>query len=185
MKIGIYKITSPSGKIYIGQSRNISKRWNNYKYLSCKNQTKLYNSFLKYGVEKHIFEILEICTEDILNSKEVEYVNKIPKYLSLNIREAGDGKRMSEESIKIIAEKHRKKITQFDRTGKFIKIWNSITEAAGGNKTLGTCISYALDKPDKTSLNSVWKRGEYLHDITVPIVVSTRKIKRKPKISIL
>ena len=28
--IGIYKITSPSGKVYIGQSINIEERW--YKY---------------------------------------------------------------------------------------------------------------------------------------------------------
>lgn len=28
---GIYKITSPSSKIYIGQSKNISKRYKTYK----------------------------------------------------------------------------------------------------------------------------------------------------------
>lgn len=44
--IGIYKITSPSGKIYIGQSINIEKRWEKYqKYIeNIKNQIKLYNS---------------------------------------------------------------------------------------------------------------------------------------------
>ena len=28
--MGIYKITSPSGKIYIGSSKNINKRWKDY-----------------------------------------------------------------------------------------------------------------------------------------------------------
>ena len=50
VKIGIYKIVSPSEKIYIGQSINIEKRWEkNYKTLKCKTQTKLYNSLKKYG----------------------------------------------------------------------------------------------------------------------------------------
>lgn len=31
---GIYKITSPSGKVYIGQSNNIIKRWITYKSIT-------------------------------------------------------------------------------------------------------------------------------------------------------
>jgi predicted GIY-YIG superfamily endonuclease len=41
--IGIYKITSPTNKVYIGQSLDIEKRFVNYKGLFCKQQTKLYN----------------------------------------------------------------------------------------------------------------------------------------------
>jgi hypothetical protein len=38
---GIYKITSPTGKIYIGQSVDISERWRNLKVsLSTKNRVK-------------------------------------------------------------------------------------------------------------------------------------------------
>ena len=50
-------ITSPLNKIYIGQSINIENRWKQYKRLGCKKQIKLYNSFIKYGVENHTFEI--------------------------------------------------------------------------------------------------------------------------------
>jgi hypothetical protein len=35
---GIYKITSPSGKIYIGESENIPNRIYYYKIVSCKNK---------------------------------------------------------------------------------------------------------------------------------------------------
>jgi group I intron endonuclease len=62
--IGIYKITSPSGKIYIGQSTNIENRFNSYRILDCKKQIKLYNSLKKYGWDNHIKEIVEECTED-------------------------------------------------------------------------------------------------------------------------
>jgi len=69
--IGIYKITSPSNRVYVGQSVNIEQRISKYKILNnCKNQIKLYNSFLKYGTNKHVFEIIEECNIELLNEKE-------------------------------------------------------------------------------------------------------------------
>lgn len=58
---GIYKITSPSGKIYIGQTTSIKRRFNQYKKDSPGNryQRKLYNSFQKYGINNHIFKVIE------------------------------------------------------------------------------------------------------------------------------
>ena len=56
---GIYKIVNPKGNTYIGQSNDIKKRFKTYKNLNCKGQTKLYNSFLKYGVENHQFSVIE------------------------------------------------------------------------------------------------------------------------------
>lgn len=70
---GIYKITSPSGKIYIGQSINIERRFSQYKYLKCKKQTILYRSLVKYGVENHNFEIICKCSLSELNDKERYY----------------------------------------------------------------------------------------------------------------
>ena len=70
---GIYKITNPKGKVYIGQSVNIEKRFNQYKKIRCKSQVALYRSFLKYGIEKHIFEIIEECSIELLNEKERYY----------------------------------------------------------------------------------------------------------------
>lgn len=71
--IGIYKITSPSGKIYIGQSKDIKNRFRYYKSLHCKKQIALHRSFIKYGVDKHTFEILEECKSCELNNKERYY----------------------------------------------------------------------------------------------------------------
>jgi predicted GIY-YIG superfamily endonuclease len=47
MAKGIYRIISPSGKVYIGQSINLSDRMRQHKY-SEKNYY-LKNSLLKYG----------------------------------------------------------------------------------------------------------------------------------------
>jgi hypothetical protein len=72
---GIYKILSPSGRIYIGQSINILKRWETYKYKACKTQSKLHNSFCKYGAINHIFEIIHFCEPKELDDLEKYYIN--------------------------------------------------------------------------------------------------------------
>lgn len=71
--IGIYKITSPTGKTYIGQSINIEKRLVSYKKLDCKRQPAIYKSLVKYGYENHKFEIISICEASELNNKERYY----------------------------------------------------------------------------------------------------------------
>ena len=68
--IGIYKITSPSGKVYIGQSINVEQRKSYYSSLNCGKQTRLFRSLSKYGFSGHIFEVVEECDVDQLNIRE-------------------------------------------------------------------------------------------------------------------
>jgi group I intron endonuclease len=84
--IGIYKITSPSGKVYVGSSVNVERRFKNYKSLDCKKQVKLYRSFLKYGVNAHKFEILIECSVEDLRRLEAETADKYDALNSLNCR---------------------------------------------------------------------------------------------------
>ena len=98
--VGIYKITNPKGKVYIGQSTNIKKRWGAYKRLQCKGQTLLYYSLNKYGPEKHIFEVLEICEINTLIERENYYKNlyEVFKTPSLCCRYDGKGGKDSDET---------------------------------------------------------------------------------------
>jgi group I intron endonuclease len=99
--VGIYKIISPSGKIYIGQSIDIIKRFLGYKNSGCKRQQKLNNSFIKYGVENHAFEILHICDENELNDLEEKYVDQFKSSNELlNIRGGGGAKGKTAEETK-------------------------------------------------------------------------------------
>jgi len=88
--IGIYKITSPSGKIYIGQSVNIEERWKchklDIKYKHIKSRLK--NSFIKHGFENHTFEILEECDVNLLNERERFYQDEydVLKENGLNLK---------------------------------------------------------------------------------------------------
>jgi group I intron endonuclease len=68
---GVYKITSPTGKIYIGESHNLKQRCKNYLYPNkIKKQRAIYNSLILHGVDSHNIEILEFC--DLLELKEKE-----------------------------------------------------------------------------------------------------------------
>lgn len=68
--IGIYKITSPSGKIYIGQTTNFNRRINYYKNGAKSYQTRIYNSLQKYGYDAHTVEFIEECLVENLNDRE-------------------------------------------------------------------------------------------------------------------
>lgn len=85
--IGIYKITSPTNRIYIGQSKNLDRRKKEYeKYIKNANrQVKLLASINKYGWNNHFFEIIEECTIELLNERErywQEFYNSIEKGLN-------------------------------------------------------------------------------------------------------
>lgn len=83
---GVYKFTNTiTGMSYIGQSKNIKKRYSAHKnhYNKKNKKTGRYeeNSFLhqmmrKYGFENFTFEILEECAEDELLDKEIYYISK-------------------------------------------------------------------------------------------------------------
>jgi group I intron endonuclease len=87
--VGIYKITSPTGKIYIGQSTKIEQRFQYYKNLNCTQQVKLLRSLQKYKPESHNFEIIEECEESKLNLRErywQEQYDVLNKEKGLNLR---------------------------------------------------------------------------------------------------
>ena len=115
--IGIYKITSPSGRIYIGQSVNIDNRISSYKNLKCKNQTKLYRSLLKYTFENHTFEVIEECSVEILNERERHwqdfYNSSKKKGLNCKLTKTNDkvGLLSNETKIKIGAGNKGKKVS--------------------------------------------------------------------------
>ena len=119
----IYKITSPSGKIYIGQSRNWSVRKNQYKNNRCKGQPKLYNSFKKYGVKAHLIDICfslpNDVSQDVLNEYEIFYWSQYVEtgYVMLNVKYPGSNGAHSEETKikfknRVVSEDTKKKISK-------------------------------------------------------------------------
>lgn len=109
---GIYKIESEKGSIYIGQSRNIKKRFNSYFNMSGKNKGmyKLYNSFKKYGIETHKFSIIEECELLMLNERErfwQDHYDVINRHTGLNCVLTD-----TSEKPKVISEETRKRMSE-------------------------------------------------------------------------
>jgi group I intron endonuclease len=110
--VGIYKITSPINKIYIGQTWNIERRLKEYKNESCVSQPKLYNSIKKYGWKEHKFEI--VCelpidiSQDILDIYETMYWKQYIYcgFEMMNIREPGSRGKNSIETIERMKLSH-------------------------------------------------------------------------------
>lgn len=115
---GIYKIESPTGAIYIGQSVNILKRWHDYsKVVNTHRQHRLFNSLTKYTPEAHTFSILYRFPKDVSGSILCAYEQfcidqfKEAGYRMMNLRDAGSRGSHSEEtkilmSIKATGKKH-------------------------------------------------------------------------------
>ena len=113
MKGYIYKITSPSGKIYIGQTNDIIKRRNAYNSNHCKRQPKLYNSIKKYGWNNHTFEIIEEVSMEFnkfwLNLQEIYCIDFYNSFVNgLNCTLGGDGANHSDETKQKIKDNHGK-----------------------------------------------------------------------------
>lgn len=95
-KSGIYMWTSPSGKIYIGQAKNLRERYNefmrpNHRYAgeAIENARKKYPDFTKWK-----YQILEECEEEKLNEREqywIEYYDSNNSQKGYNLTLGGDG----------------------------------------------------------------------------------------------
>jgi group I intron endonuclease len=117
--VGIYKITNPEGKIYIGYSREIEIRWKSYENVNFQSNTLLKESLKKYGYKNHLFEILEEIelTGDtygkntaLLRKRERYWINKLDTFNNgLNQNGGGSGCNIhTEESKRKISEANSK-----------------------------------------------------------------------------
>ena len=114
--IGIYCIRHrESGMCYVGQSRDIQKRIRVHFGSRRKDCRVLKNAVAKYGKDAFIVEILEICEEDNLNGRERHWIASLdcvrPK--GFNLKDGGNGGRLSEETRRKISVAHQGKSRVF------------------------------------------------------------------------
>ncbi len=106
----IYVIYSPSLKIYIGQTICFRKRlvdYRNFLGIKTQRQRKLFNSFKKYGEDKHFIDVVQICTREELNDLEAYYIKKLSTFNTqhgLNLTSGGGGFERSDETKQILRE---------------------------------------------------------------------------------
>jgi group I intron endonuclease len=84
----IYKITSPSGRVYVGQTtRTANQRIVQYKSKRKKTgKSLILRSIEKYGWDAHVFEVIEDnVPKELLNDQEVYWVAKLKTYAAENL----------------------------------------------------------------------------------------------------
>lgn len=110
---GVYCLTSPSGKRYVGVGMNykgINERWSAYMNLRCKGQINLYNALKKYGPENFKFEII-LQTDDADRAYSLEkqlicFWNLVEKGYNISI--GGKSPMLGKKHSKETKEKIRK-----------------------------------------------------------------------------
>jgi group I intron endonuclease len=159
---GIYKIVSPSNKVYIGQSHDIEKRQKHYTPGRCKHQRKINSSLKKYGHKNHVFEIVIVLPNDInqevLDNYEIFVYNQFIEagYDMLNLKDCGNGGgKHSCETKRIIGLQSKERfksigdyeIYQYDINLNLIKIWNdSILDICRNSNYQSPSLSRSLSK---------------------------------------
>jgi group I intron endonuclease len=109
---GIYKIISPTGKIYIGETTNLKKRAKSYLNLNkIKNQRAIHNSLKTHGIESHLFEVVELCESENLKVRERYYqelFNSVEDGLNCFYTPTQEKlKKHSKETIEIMSKKSK------------------------------------------------------------------------------
>lgn len=135
----IYKITSPSGRVYIGKTCNYKSRLRSYKCVSsCSKQPVIYRSICKYGINNHDFSIIENFTSDLEYAcgKEIFWIrsfmsniNKYPELNGLNMTDGGDGtlgyKKSEEERKRMTIRYTGRKTSDYQKlVASFISLGN-------------------------------------------------------------
>lgn len=171
MKGTIYKYTSPSGKVYIGQTVNSQEQRarNGEGYKGC---PAFYRAIQKYGFENFIYEVLEEVEQEELDEKEKYY---IALYNSLvpngyNILTGGhDG----------YNPEFCKKTYQYDLEGNFIREWESLA-AIERELPINKANASACCRHEKlTSDGYIW---QYADDVQLEEHLVDRRSKTQKKI---
>ncbi len=110
----IYKITSPTGRIYIGKTTRINDRISYYRNNNKGGQKILDSSIEKYGWDQHKFEIITEAPVEQLSELEIKYIKEYDTFHydnsdGMNLTRGGEGtlgRKHSEETInKMIAKR--------------------------------------------------------------------------------
>jgi hypothetical protein len=94
----VYKITNNSnGKIYIGKTNDLEKRWYNHVYCALVNKepTYFYNAIRKYGAKNFSIEVIEErLSEELVLERETHWIDFLKsrrRDIGYNMTDGGDG----------------------------------------------------------------------------------------------
>ena len=138
--VGIYKITHrDTGKAYIGQSVDIFKRWKSHSNFAQakKNWQVIKRALHAHGVAQFIFEVLEECSKEDLNDREIYWIKHFNTVspAGYNLTSGGGGvQNPSEETrIKMSEAKFKPCIITINEISKEYESAEAAAAAAANN----------------------------------------------------
>lgn len=159
--VGIYKITNTiNGKVYIGQSKNISQRWRIHRYRAFNESSKdyekpLYRAIRKYGLLAFNFEIIEECLIEDLNAKEkfwIEFLDSTNPLKGYNLTKGGESGfpiKLSQDQVnQIIDLLALTELTQQEIADKFNISQRTVSSINMGETWLKQGIIYPIRKKE-------------------------------------
>ena len=201
MKIqGIYKIINCiNGKVYIGQSIDINKRFYIHKRNAVKNQNHpLYHSTQKYGLDNFDFIIIELVTDYMkLDEREqywMDFYKSYDRNFGYNLRpkaESNRGYKNSEETRKKLSllkkgkrytEEHKRKISESNK-GKKLSKEHRLKISLSRKGKLSTRVNYKHSDKTKVKIG-VGNKGKIISEKTKQKMIESAKLrwqKRKNK----
>ena len=181
----IYKIYNDiNEKVYIGQTKHeIHIRFKEHIKAAKSNSRKnvvLYKAMRKYGIENFHIEMIEECSEDKLDEKEIYWISFYDSYnKGYNMTLGGGGGQTLPTAI------HRKingtPIQQYDLDGNFIAEYISSGEAAEQTNTQQDEINRCCVRSRNaySANNFIWKRKYDDTPIEIWVEANKRKMGRK------
>ena len=161
-KSGVYLWTNLiTGKIYVGSSVNLGRRFKGYLTISHismanKSNSLIHKSLLKYGYSNFQLEIIEYCPVEICRDREQHFINLLnPEYNILKIAGSSLGFKHSEVTLEKMHKflithnaKKRLPVELTDTTTNITTRYISITAAAAAVNTNEKNVRFA-DKHNK------------------------------------
>jgi len=152
--VGIYKITNKlDGKVYIGQSNDIERRWYFYKNppSNLNYNSLIISAILKYGVDNFSFEVVEECSVDELNERERFWISHFESFgKGYNLTTGGDHNVGSANPRALVTEED----VIFLRTLYASKVKETIPEIYQ---------KYFADKCSQRAFEKIWRGETWAH----------------------
>ena len=163
----IYKIENKiNGKVYIGQTRNIRKRWYDHRYVAqhggLNGTNKLYEHMRLYGVDNFEISVIESCTDSKLTDREGYWIDV---YDSTNCE-----KGYNRKGVRV---SNTNSISQYDLDGNLVAIYSGKCEAAKITGVKSQCIEKCCNKEIDYSYGYIWRYSD--DDPPQPYVVNKER----------
>jgi group I intron endonuclease len=165
IKLGvIYKITSPTGRIYIGQTTRLKDRISCYRNNNNNDQQLIYRSINKYGWDAHTFEVIDESPVDTLSDLEIKYIKEYNSFHydnpnGMNLTRGGEGTLGRKHSAETIAKQIAKR-TGTKHSDKTKKLMSDLKKGKAPSCTLNPKTEYFLQQARQNMLGRIPSKEE-------------------------